>query len=115
MDPFLPEDDWSIWMGTNRESRKVRDIEQDPRVTLYYYSPEHAGYVAVYGTARLVDEEEERLTRWKEEWAGFYTDREAQYLLIQVVPERLEVINYSRGIGGDSETWEPPTVEFPGG
>jgi general stress protein 26 len=115
MDPFLPDDDWSIWMGTNRGSRKVRDIEGDPRVTLYYYSPDHVGYLAVYGTARLVDDPGEKASRWKDEWEGFYPDREAQYLLIQVIPDRLEVINYSRTIEGDPETWEPPSVEFRGG
>jgi general stress protein 26 len=115
MDPFAPDDDWSIWMGTNRESRKVRDIEADPRVTLYYYSSDHVGYVAVYGSAVLVDDPEEKTSRWKEEWEPLYPNRDAQYLLIQVIPERLEVINYSRGIEGDPETWEPPSVEFGGG
>jgi len=112
MDPFLPEADWSIWMGTNRESRKVRDIQENPRVALYYYSPDHAGYVAVYGTAHLVDEPEEKASRWKDEWESFYPDRESQYLLIQVIPERLEVIDYSRGIQGDPGTWEAPSVHF---
>jgi general stress protein 26 len=115
MDPFLPGDDWSIWMGTRRGSRKVRDIEADPRVVLYYEVPERGGYVAIHGTASLVDDPEEKATRWKDEWAAFYTDRETQYLLIRVIAERLEVIDYSRGIGGDPETWEPPMVEFPGG
>ena len=112
MDPFPPEEDWSIWMGTNRESRKVREIEADPRVTLYYYSIDHVGYVAVYGTARLVDDPGEKASRWKNEWESLYPDREAQYLLIQVIPDRMEVINYSRAIQGDPETWEAPSVEF---
>jgi len=112
MDPFLPEADWSIWMGTNRQSRKVRDIQEDPRVTLYYYSPDHVGYVAVYGTARLVDDPEEKASRWKNEWEGFYSDREGQYLLIHVTPDRLDVIDYSRGIEGDPGTWEPARVLF---
>lgn len=114
MDPFIPEDDWSIWMGTHRGTRKVRDIEEDPRVTLYYDSPDHVGYVALYGTARLVDDPGEKASRWKEEWGSFYSDREAQYILIQVIPARLEVVNYSRAIQGDPETWEPPSVEFRG-
>jgi general stress protein 26 len=115
MDPFLPDDDWSIWMGTNRESRKVRDIEGDPRVTLYYYSLDHVGYVTLYGSAVLVDDPDEKTSHWKEEWEALYPDREAQYLLIHVIPTRLELINYSRGIGGDPETWEPPSVNFRGG
>lgn len=112
MDPFPPDEDWSIWMGTNRETRKVREIEGDSRVTLYYHSIDHVGYVAVYGTARLVDDPEEKASRWKTEWESLYPDREAQYLLIQVIPDRMEVINYSRVIPGDPETWEAPTVEF---
>ena len=114
MDPFLPGDDWSIWMGTNRGSRKVRDIEADPRVTLYYDSPDHVGYVAIYGTAYLVDDPMEKASRWKDEWQAFYADRETQYLLIRVIPKRMEVINYARAIGGDPETWEPLSVEFGG-
>lgn len=114
MDPFLPDEDWSIWMGTHRGSRKVRDLEADPRVTLYYHSPEHAGYVAVYGTAELVDDPSEKASRWKDEWQTFYTDRDAQYLLIRVIPKRLEIINYARAIGGNPETWQPPAVEFGG-
>lgn len=35
MDPSLPEADWSIRMGTKLDSRKVRDIRMDPRVTPY--------------------------------------------------------------------------------
>lgn len=51
MDPFLPDEDWSVWLGTDRSTRKVRDIERDPRVTIYYYSSELVGYVSIYGTA----------------------------------------------------------------
>ena len=115
MDPFPPEADMVVWMGTHRRSRKVRDIENDPRVTLYYNSPTGSGYVAISGTAHLVDDPTEKDARWKEEWGAFYVDREADYLLIRVEPNRLEVIDYSRGIQGDPETWEPPFVVFPGG
>ena len=115
MDPFPPDDDWSIWMGTNRGSRKVREIEEDSRVTLYYYSIDHVGYVAVYGTAHLVDDPVEKASRWKNEWEALYPDRDAQYLLIQVIPYRMEVINYSRVIQGDPVTWEPPSIVFRSG
>jgi general stress protein 26 len=111
MDPFPPEADMVVWMGTHRESRKVEDIQRDPRVTLYYQSPTATGYVAISGTARLVDDPTEKSARWKEEWGAFYADRETDYLLIEVTPDRMEVIDYSRGIVGDPETWKPPVVE----
>lgn len=115
MDPFSPESDMTIWMGTNRETRKVKEIEGDPRVTLYYAAPDASGYVSISGTASLVDEEEEKAARWKPEWEAFYQDRASEYLLVRVTPLRLEVIDYSRGIVGGSETWEPPTVFFTNG
>ena len=116
MDPFPPEGDMVVWMGTHRRSRKVQDIENDPSVTLYYQSPTAAGYVVLTGRARLVDNPAQKGARWKEEWGAFYADRETDFVLIQVTPDRMEVIDYSRGIVGDPETWVPPVVEFrPGG
>lgn len=114
MDPFSPESDMTIWMGTNRETRKVKEIEGEPRVTLYYAAPDGSGYVTIFGTATLVDEAEEKAARWKPEWESFYQDPASEYLLIQVTPHRLEVIDYSRGIVGDPATWEAPTVLFEG-
>jgi general stress protein 26 len=112
MDPFAPDPDMTIWMGTHRKTRKVAEIEGDARVTLYYPSPDAVGYVTVTGRARLVDDPQEKAARWKPEWEAFYQDRAADYLLIQVTPERLEVVDYSRGIVGDPRTWQPPSVEF---
>lgn len=112
MDPFSPESDMTIWMGTNRETRKVKEIEGDPQVTLYFAAPDASGYVTIFGTARLVDEADEKAARWKPEWEAFYQDRASEYLLIQVTPHRLEVIDYSRGVAGDPATWEVPFVHF---
>jgi general stress protein 26 len=112
MDPFAPEDGMVIWFGTHRRSRKVEHIRNDPRVTLYYEAPGGAGYVSITGTARLVDDASEKTRRWKEEWEQFYVDAESDYLLIKVNPEVLEIIDYSRGIVGDPDTWRVPTVQF---
>jgi len=113
MDPFPPDEAMVVWFGTNRRSRKVKEIANDPRVTLYYASPEADGYVSVHGTARLVDDPAEKARRWKEEWTQFYPDRETSYLLIEVVPTRIEVVNYRRGIVGDPDTWTPASIELP--
>ncbi|MDH3457721.1 MAG: pyridoxamine 5'-phosphate oxidase family protein [Gemmatimonadota bacterium] len=112
MDPFAPDSQFVVWMGTHRATRKVRDLERDPRVLLYYQDPTGAGYVTIEGTARLVDDTAETAHRWKDEWAEFYPDRAATYLLIAVTPSRLEVVNYRRGVVGDSATWRVPAVEF---
>lgn len=112
MDPFSPEDDMTVWLGTNRKTRKVQDIKNDSRVTLFYLDPNGKGYVSLYGTARVVEDPEEIARRWKAEWSQYYPDREKSYILIEVTPSRLEVVNYSRGVAGDPETWKPPSVTF---
>lgn len=112
MDPFLPENDFTVWFGTNSKSRKVAQIKRDPRVTLYYLKEDQSGYVMLHGTAQLVNDPEEKEKRWKEEWVAFYPNKADDYLLIKVSPEWMEVISYKYGIQGDPVTWEPSSVTF---
>ena len=110
MDPFPPEEDMVVWLGTNPKSRKVAEIRRNHRVTLYYFDREDQAYVTISGRARIVSDPKEKAKHWKDEWKDFYPDR--QYLLIAVAPERLEVISVKQGIIGDSITWTPPAVTF---
>ncbi len=112
MDPFLPDSDFTVWLGTNPKSRKVNQIKNNPNVTLYYLDSDGSGYVVIHGIAQLVDEPKEKEKRWKVEWEAFYPNRTEDYLLIKVSPEWMEVISYSRGIVGDPTTWQPPVVRF---
>jgi general stress protein 26 len=100
-------------LGTHRRTRKVDDIRTDPRVALYYLAPGAAGYVSLTGTARIVDDPHEAARRWKEEWEQYYADRQRDYVLIEVTPLRLEVVDYRLDLTGDPATWMPPSVEFP--
>ncbi len=110
MDPFAPDDGMVVWFGTNRRSRKVEQIRNDPRVALHYLAPSGAGYVSISGRARIVDDPSETARYWKDEWTSFYQNKKADYVLIAVKPETLEIIDYSRGVVGDSETWKAPSV-----
>ena len=112
MDPFPVDENLLIWFGTNPRSRKVAEIRRNHRVTLYYFDREGAAYVAISGIARLVNDPNEKSTRWKDEWKAFYPDRQKGYLLIAVTPETLEVVSEKKGIVGDANLWTPPTVQF---
>ena len=68
--------------------------------------------MTIEARARLVDAAAAKEQRWKEEWRQFYPDPDATYLLIAVTPTRLEVVNYRRGVVGDTATWRVPAVEF---
>lgn len=112
VDPFPPDDNMIIWLGTNPRTRKVAQIRRHPRVTLYYFDREAQAYVTISGIARLVNDPKEKTKRWKDEWKEFYPDRAKDYMLIAVTPEKLEVVNVSKGILGDPVTWKPPSVSF---
>jgi general stress protein 26 len=112
MDPFLPDENMVVLLGTNRNSRKAQEIRNNPRVTLYYSDDRGEGYVAIIGRASLVDDPKEKAVWWKEEWDEFYKDQKGSYLLIKVIPEKLEILNYKHSILGDTKTWITPSVDF---
>ena len=112
MDPFAPEEDLTIWFGTNSRSRKVDQLRKDPRVSLYYLDNDASGYVIIHGRARLVNDPKEKEKRWKAEWEAFYPDKTEDYLLIEVTPIWMEVLSPPRGISADPMTWQPPVVNF---
>jgi general stress protein 26 len=111
MDPFQPDENMIIWFGTNRKSRKVQEIHNNPRVALYYSDDKRDGYVSIIGKASIVDDKEKKADHWKNEWDRFY-DNKADYILIKVIPERLEILNSNLGIASDKETWRTPSIEF---
>jgi len=112
MDPFLPENDFTIWFGTNANSRKVEQIKNDSRVTLYYLDTDGSGYVTIQGIAELINDSQAKEKWWKEKWDAFYPNKEKDYLLIKVTPKSMEVLSPPRGINNDPVTWTPPKVFF---
>jgi general stress protein 26 len=115
VDAFAPEDDLTVWIGTNRVTRKVGEIRTNPRVTLYYFDAAGMNYVTVLGTAEVVDDPAMKAKYWKEDWASFYEDRNRgdDYVLIRVRPVRLEIVSYTHNLINDPQTWRPITIEFP--
>jgi general stress protein 26 len=112
MNPFPPEDDLTVWFATNSRSRKVREIKGNPQVCLYYADHNEAtGSVAIAGTAVLVDEMSEKLKRERDYWKESFPDWK-YLLLIKVIPERLEVLNYARDLTNEPDTWLTPSIEF---
>jgi len=112
MDAFAPDENMIVWFGTNPLSRKVSEIRRQPQVTLYYFDRENKAYVSIQGIARLVNDPKEKARHWKDDWKVFYPDRDKNYLLIEVRPVRLEVVNTKTGVVGTSRDWQPPSVNL---
>lgn len=112
MNPFPPDSGMIVWIATNSRSRKAEEIRNNARVCLYYADHKNAiGYVAITGKATLVDEMSEKLKRKRAYWDQAFPDW--KYLvLIKVVPEKLEVINYKYHLYNDPDTFAAPAIEF---
>ena len=110
METLTPESDFTLWFGTNPESRKVTQIKNDPRVSVYYLDKDQSGYVVISGTAEIINAKQAKETYWKEEWNAFYPNKKEGYILIKVTPESAEIVSNSRAILGDSITWKVPTL-----
>ena len=111
MQPFSPEEDLTVWFGTNALSRKVQDIKANDNIVLYYTSTDASGYVVLHGKADLIDDDGLKQKYWMESWADFYPDR-SLFLLIKFVPESIEILSNKHQITSDSPSWRVPAINL---
>lgn len=111
MAPFAPEDNWIIWLGTTQDSRKAKQLQNNPNVIVYYSDPQSWSYVSVAGTARLVNDPVKKAKYWVEGWERYYPDREKNYILIEVTPVRIEVVSIKNNILWNAQG-APQAVDF---
>lgn len=112
MDPFLPEEDFTIWFGTNSKSAKVQQIKKNKNVTLYYFDKASVSYVTLQGVASIVNSKKQKDKFWKNEWKNFYKNKKTDYTLIKVVPHKANVISEKYQILGNDITWQTPILNF---
>ena len=110
MDPFLPEDNFTVWMGTNPKSLKIAQIQKNNLVSLYYFDKENAGYITLQGIATIVNAKDKKEQYWKKEWKNFYKNTTTDYVLIKFVPHNAKIISEKHQVLGDSITWEAPKL-----
>ena len=114
VDPFAPEDDFTIWIGANAATRKIAQIAANPKATLLYFDQPRQHYVTVIGTAAIVRDPAEKARRFKPEWKAFYKKGSAgdDYVLVKITALRLEVVAESLGMTNDPNTWRPVFLEM---
>jgi general stress protein 26 len=112
MDAFDPDADMVVWMATNALSRKVEDLRHNPRVAVYYSDPEAPGYVTIAGSARLIDDPAETRNHWKDGWSAFYGEDRSNFILIEIRPESIEILNLRAGVASELATWKAPELQF---
>ncbi|MCG6981284.1 MAG: pyridoxamine 5'-phosphate oxidase family protein [Deltaproteobacteria bacterium] len=98
--PFEPEGDMTIWVGTWSKSRKVREILNDRRVTLAFHDKEDTAYVTLLGSAEIESDINKKRKYWREEWVGFIPQgpEGEDYVLVKFTPFRIEIMSFGSGI-----------------
>lgn len=106
------KNDFVIWLGTNPKTRKVQQIKDHPKVSVYYTETGSAGYVNIQGEATIINDPYSKQTHWKEGWEKFYPDKKNDFVLIKITPVKLQIVSYSNGIVSTSENWQAPETDF---
>ena len=112
MDPFVTNNGFIVYLVTNPKSRKVQEIKNNPRVSLTFQNKSQESYVTIKGRAFLIQDLDIKEKFWKKKWTPYYKDIDKNALLIKVIPLSMEVVNSSKGIVGDKETWSPAKITF---
>jgi general stress protein 26 len=112
MDPFLPEEDFTVWMATNPKSLKVQQVKKNKNVSLYYFDSKSVSYVTLQGVVSIVNGAAEKEKYWKVAWKNFYKNRTTDYILLKFTPKTGTIISEKYKILGDTITWKTPQINF---
>lgn len=112
MNPFPVKEDFVIWFATARKSRKAREIRNNPKVCVYFANHLTAkGYVNINGTATVIDDKELLVRMKRDYWNGIQGWQE-NFVLIKIIPNSLEIINYKHSLNNDPVTLKAPFITF---
>src|SRR4030042_1316215 len=112
MNPFPVKDDFVIWFASSRTSRKVREIKNNPKVCVYFANHLTAkGYVNINGSASVIDNRELLIQMKRDYWSGIQGWQD-KFVLIKIIPQSIEIINYKHGLNNDPNTFKAPCISF---
>jgi general stress protein 26 len=98
--PFPPREDFSVLFGTSRASRKVAELERDPRVTLVYEDDARIACVTLEGRAWMQRDDPPRARRFMASWHAFWPrgPRDDDFVNVRFEADAIEVWDGLRGI-----------------
>jgi general stress protein 26 len=99
MDHHIINKNFDIYLVTNPSS-----------ISINFQSPDGQNYVSINGKGILIDDINLKIKYWKNDWTPFYNNIDADCILIQIIPQSLELVSLSNDIIGDPKTWKPKTI-----
>ena len=100
VEPIIDFDTFSIWLGTNPTLRKIREIEENPHVTLAFGSDQENANLIIYGKADIIRDVQERKKHWISSWYLFFPSgpKGDDFVSIRIEPSEMELMNFKKSI-----------------
>jgi general stress protein 26 len=91
-----------IWFATSISSKKVRDLERDPRCALIFFEASSGDTLSVSGTGEVIRDRKLLRELWEASWQRWFPEGPdgRNLALLRVIPEHVERHD---GDGGRSE------------
>jgi general stress protein 26 len=105
--------DGTVWIGTSPASRKAGEISRHRKVSYAVEDRAAFAYLCLHADADLVGDTTERVARWQNGLESFFPDGPAgdDFVLIQLRPHRIELMDFSREIHPDPYGLVPAAIE----
>ncbi len=112
----LASDADRIWIGTSPRSRKAIDVAGSPQVAYAVEDRAAFAYVTFHGAASVVDDLGVRAQRWAEGLEAFFPGgpRGTDFVLLSVLVDRIEIMDFAEGVHPDPYGLVPAVVERAG-
>lgn len=100
IEPVVDLENLVFWIGTNPKLRKVAEVKKNAAVTLAFSNEKANSNVIIQGSASIEKNPELARKHWKPQWRLFFPKgpESNDFVLIKVVAESLEVLDFSRNI-----------------
>lgn len=87
------DDDFMVYVATNTSSRKRKEIEENPRIGLYYCRPREFLGMSLVGDVEIVDDRAIKEAVWADGWERYFrtTGRpdDPDYTLLRLYPKNV--------------------------
>lgn len=89
-------DDLVCWFATGASSNKIREIQTNPKVSVFLYRPGDHSSICMQGEAMVVTDVALRRENWKEKWAVYWPDgpTNEDFTLIKIVPRKIIYLDW---------------------
>jgi general stress protein 26 len=100
MHPFEPDEAFNVWLGASPNSRKVREVLKQGKITLSYLNPRSNAYVTLLGTATIETSSELKHKYWRSYWSDMYPGGpdNTDYIVIKITPHQIEMMNFQESV-----------------